>query len=447
MQIALDFLLTHMSRWRSFVIFTDTWAPMHAALKRIQPMISSTGAPRLEVLTLMRCNEYASYRSAFLPHDLRYPALFSSSTDAGTTCPSARLDPFPRLRKLSLRGVHVDWSGLSPIMTNKGEPGLTTLELTSHAWDVRPSLFDFRRILSAASARLSKLVVSGSGPGVTEEDEANYQATAGLELDRVLLPNLKELKLGYRSVYEGQLVLSVIHVPNLRELGLEDTSHPCETEDEDAGELLSYVLGISAPRVSTAVAIAESRRRNHLPHQGPNPSEFLGWPIATSTLPSLEKATLTRVNSSSRTLRAFFGALPNLRQLELDGMSTHGVRALLPSASDQVQNQDINPAEGHEKCPCPLLRSLQIRVFDSFEEEDMTLLMSSLALERQKGGGLRCAQLQEVDIQLCSLEAGVMNGEWFGAPEEPCVSERGGTSVKIQKSAPVEAGSGDGNYW
>jgi hypothetical protein len=66
MSTALMLLLPHIIRWRSLDIMTDIWCTIHAALTAINEHMTSTGAsfPRLESLTLMRCNDYVR-RPAF----------------------------------------------------------------------------------------------------------------------------------------------------------------------------------------------------------------------------------------------------------------------------------------------------------------------------------------------------------------------------------------------
>ena len=60
-------LLPHLSRWKSLNILTDCWEPMYTALTAINPFITGFGAPLLESLPLMRCNDLISFSPHFQP--------------------------------------------------------------------------------------------------------------------------------------------------------------------------------------------------------------------------------------------------------------------------------------------------------------------------------------------------------------------------------------------
>src|SRR5882757_11297019 len=110
MRHALLLLLPQLSRWRSFAIYTDTWAPMHIALQQIQPHIMTSGAPLLKSLTLMRCNVCQTFAPAFMPHEMKDPTFFTLEDGK---MPSRSL--LPCLEELTLKGVHVNWSSLASI--------------------------------------------------------------------------------------------------------------------------------------------------------------------------------------------------------------------------------------------------------------------------------------------------------------------------------------------
>ncbi len=141
----LHLLLPHIQQWRSLDILTDIWAPMFAALDKINPLIMSYSAPRLESLTLSRCNEYASFSPEFYPSEMKDSTLFSF--DECVASPENLGDLIPSLRHLKLQGVHVEW---------------TVLELNYHSRDVCPSLEVFHQLLGSSS-RLESLAVSELG--------------------------------------------------------------------------------------------------------------------------------------------------------------------------------------------------------------------------------------------------------------------------------------------
>ncbi|KAG6823126.1 hypothetical protein H0H92_011300, partial [Tricholoma furcatifolium] len=232
MIIAISHLLLHISRWRSLSILTDTWIPMYTALQEIQPHITTIGVPRLESLTLMRCNEYVSAVPVFQPQEMRDPNFLNLSN---TTTPLPNL--LPRLRHLTLFGVHVDWTSLSSILTQSNH-GLDSLELYSHCMDVRPTRSEFHQLLSHCP-HLSKLVVNASGPRCPD-DNANPSMTPG-EITCVALPLLRELTVGYHSALEGKAILDAIDATRVESFTLEDASLPGHVGDLNAGSLLTYL--------------------------------------------------------------------------------------------------------------------------------------------------------------------------------------------------------------
>ena len=76
---------------------------------------------------------------------------------------AAGVDVLPRLKHLTLKGVHVDWTALADALDASRVGGLTSLSLASHSAQVRPSCAAFRRLLRA-SPGLEVLSVCGSGP-------------------------------------------------------------------------------------------------------------------------------------------------------------------------------------------------------------------------------------------------------------------------------------------
>jgi len=418
MRRALDILLPHIPRWRSLAILTDTWAPLYAALQQIQPVITTIGAALLESLALMRCNDFVSYSPTFEPQEMKGPGFLTLS--ATVDSPRTLL---PRLQKLALRGVHVDWSGLASILSQGEHSGLSSLELSSHSVDVRPTISEFRQLLST-SPRLTKLVVNGSGPRAVDENEE--QLMSGLS--RISLPCLQAVTLGYRSAHEGQILFNLFDAPKVRALTLEDVTHPGDPEVVDAGRLLDYLAtGESCTQDDYDFVVAyspsaglyyqlevwkeDSARRS--PRAAAAGKEDAG---SRGAFPSLESLTFKRVKCAfPERLRSLFEALPNVQQLEMSGMTMGDLDALLPQAYDDLGPDDTCP------CPCPRLESLCIRGFENLKAHDFAFLIRALALARVNQGG--CG-LRRVDIYLDDTVGGYVT-------EDIIHVSHVGTTVKI----------------
>ncbi|EDR09855.1 uncharacterized protein LACBIDRAFT_318098 [Laccaria bicolor S238N-H82] len=396
MASVISLLLPHISRWRSLHILTDSWAPMHSALLHINPCITSFGAPLLESLTLMRCNDFVSFSPEFQPRDMKSPAFLSSVT------PSSQKDLLPRLKHLSLRGVHVEWASLVNVLSASTGGGLHSLELSSHCSDVRPTLTEFQQLLGA-SLHLRKLAISGSGPFVPD-DVDDIVDVIHHDLDSVPLPHLHSITLGYRTALEGQTVLELLNAPNAKVLVLEDATYPGDPEEVDAGSLLTYIgtgefydadhnylVAYELPDGLHYRVAMNKRAVSRLP----TTEDLSQEPKSNAAFPILENVTLKSVRACPRPLRAFFGALPNLQRLELIGMTMHAVRALLPS--------NPVPSLAISSCPCPQLQSLCIRGFEQLQIQDFDFLVGGLAAERKDRGA---CSLKEVDIHVSGQDRG-----------------------------------------
>ncbi|KIJ16108.1 hypothetical protein PAXINDRAFT_99062 [Paxillus involutus ATCC 200175] len=223
MKQILDILFHHLSRWRSLVILTDTWAPMHAAIYRLSTRAgfhcTTGGASCLETLTLMHCNEYISQSDIFHPRELKEPistpfaALLGHPYDSFSAAPRS----LPRLQSVSLLGVHVNWADFSAFVsgTHGGlSGGIQMLELAYHCCEVRPSVVDFCKILEGCPD-LRSLSLKLSGPqGVEEVSEGRS----------VALPLLVRLHLEYDSVENAARTLSLIRCPKLKSFVVEDVA-------------------------------------------------------------------------------------------------------------------------------------------------------------------------------------------------------------------------------
>jgi len=430
METVFSLLLPHLSRWRSLSILTDTWKPMQTALQLINPHVLQFGAPQLESLTLMRCNDFVSFASEFEPKSMKEPSFLSRASPAS---PSSPLNILPRLRYLSLRGVHLDWASLGSAMASS-KTGLYSLELCSHCADVRPSLSELHQLLSH-NLRLRNLVISGSGPSLPGHID-NGVDMIHHEFDGVLLPSLTSLVLGYRSSLEGQTVLQLVKAPMLKSLVLEEATYPADPEEVDAGALMTYI-GTGEFHSGKERYLVASDLFGGLHYQVKTRKDSTSSMASTSTyvgsgveiggrlvqdddddvtlvdfdtkayppFPALEDVTLRNVHASSmRHMNAFFSSMTNLRRLDLVGMPMHPLYTLLPDT--HPVNTRIEPFASTSTAPsallsstipCPSLRSISIRECDQIHGHDLNFVLHKLVTDRKAHGG---CTLEDIEIQL-----------------------------------------------
>jgi hypothetical protein len=368
MQVALSLLLPHIARWKHLTILTDTWAPMYTALKIINPFLSQSGAPLLQSMSLMRCNDYVSYSRRFQPRQLRdLGFLTSPTTSPGRT----RADLLPSLKHLTLRGVHVNWDALGNILGASGS-GLSHLELASHPRDVRPSINQFHKLLQS-TPNLKTLYVVGTGPegpGSENDSVHNYEP--------VHLPRLRSVALGYRTETGGRSLLHFLDAPGVQSLVLDDTTYPADQPDVNAGPILSY-LGTkrcdgnehSPEATSRPPTEAEKRRKRSICATQDDVDKQCR---RAGTFPLLSHVVLRNVKSTFQPLTAFFNSLHNVTHLELSGMSMLPIHALVPYSLPP--SNDI---------PCPRLHSLTFKDSD-YSVEDLDFIITRLSSCRQARG-------------------------------------------------------------
>ncbi|KAH9846915.1 hypothetical protein C2E23DRAFT_742997 [Lenzites betulinus] len=336
MHCVFDLLLPHIARTRSLAILTDRWAPMETALERLsfeKPDFASRSRtlppnlPLLESLVLMRCNEFVSYNPRFTPLERKDAAYlpFRGLLNARDRT-QAQAPLLPRIRHLTLSGVHLDWfslpSILPPSLSSSGS-GLQHLALSYHSPDVRPTEMEFREIMRACP-KLESLTVRVSGLRVPETPSAcSFRPTAL----PIALPRLTMLDLGYDDVYAATMLLGVIDASAITEVILEDASSPSREDSLDAEPLLR-------------ACSSEPRR-----HPGPDQPLF----------PRAESVTLRRVEASAEAFESFFHALPHLRRLDIAQMFLLGAGALAnrnvelaftpPDMPTPALDDGVSPAE------------------------------------------------------------------------------------------------------
>ena len=321
MENALPLLISHLRRWKSLTILTDTWSPMFSALNIINPHLTILGAPLLESLTLMRCNDFVSFSPDFRPRHMAKPEFLTRIRHYG----DANSEPnhghsvvamMPMLKHLTLRGVHVNWGSLASAVEDSQVGGLQTLCLSSHSLQVRPTQQDFCRLLNA-SAGLEVLSVSGSGPVSFSDSLPNGSA------ERLRLEKLERVEVGYRSVAEAKAVFELISAPATKELVLEDVSHPADVEDVDGKGVLACLF----------------ERGNNGKH--------------STTFSDVQELTLRNVKfgkmpTAQQTLRTILHSAARLKRLNVEDVGVENVLwALVPEGAG---------------CLCPGLESLTIKV-------------------------------------------------------------------------------------
>ena len=410
----------------------------------------------------MRCNDLISFSPLFQPQHLKEPEFLNRGGGGNTHqqthhhhhqnssdiewCPNM----IPSLKYLLLRGVHVDWDALGDSLSTS-ETGLTSLELASHSHDVRPSPYQFHKILSS-SPGLRNLVLSASGPSIPEDHHHHHHHTTGSSSTvydddgyvPVHLPQLRNITIGYRTAMEGRIALGLIDAPNTKELTLEDATYVGDPDVINAGPLLTY-LGTRQfgeahqnHRITASSEFTTATTTTTLGHQStPQVAATAEKPLMMSSsssssiscthvnkdaaavaaaaesrtaaaFPLLESVTLRGVKTCSQPLRVFLGSLSNLQHLELTRMSMQAIHALLPSVVVQITTHDDYCYTTNFNCPCPQLRSLCIRSFERLDSQDVDFIIGSLPVERQTKGG--ACQLREVDIHVdaatCSSSGG-----------------------------------------
>jgi len=451
MKLVVAILIPAIARWKSLTILTDTWAPMHSALSIINPALAMYGAPRLESLTLMRCNDFVSFSPQFQPRELKDVGFLTLSYP-GSDYPFDVRHLLPRLRHLSLRGVHADWDILGCTLLSSTQ-NLESLELASHSADVRPSIEQLHNLLTSVSSSLKTMRISGTGPGLSYSTDEPSSSVPLREYASVQLPQLHNIAIGYRSSREGRAILKMLDAPNARKLMLEDATYSGDPEEVNGGSLLTYLgckefSSSTAERLSAATHIAVasydyySQGHHHyqmsydapyLPssyydegdnkeqqqpscvHRRKSSAASLHCQEPRAAFPLLQHVTLKGVKSSPRALRTFFSALAHLQHLELIEMSMQAVHALVPLS---INTSFSSPAESTQTstCPCPQLRSLCIRDSGHRVEVNDVDLIRYVAVQREIKGA---CELQELDLHLDPVRAASIAAVTCHSPLSP----------------------------
>ncbi|KAJ6492039.1 hypothetical protein C8R45DRAFT_990271 [Mycena sanguinolenta] len=321
MEVVLRLLLPTAARWRTVELLTDTWAPMFAFLLHTRSVGASM--KRLETLHLARCNAYFARKGQlFEPTALGHHLPLFGGADAVT----------PKLREVMLTGVHIDWS--TPPLAN-----LTKLELKYQAVDVMPTIAHFTQIL-AASPNLEVLSIVGRGPQFIGEEKTKADERGRITLDRVT-----KFTFGFVDVSYAVQLLSMLDLPALCELSLEDVSASLQHQPpDDASVLLEWLAGL-VDAADDSVS------------QPPSSDVVEFTSASTSRLPlgQLKTLILLSIFAPRATFSQLYETCPELRILRLCDSSDSALKAL--GTEDPSEALDADGAEGN----LPHLKNLFVR--------------------------------------------------------------------------------------
>ncbi|KAK7056759.1 hypothetical protein VNI00_002476 [Paramarasmius palmivorus] len=201
----LDIIIPHVGRWRAFTLVCSHYDRVYPVLERLAQCGS---APQLELLELYSHDD-VEQNETFEPPALKHPfVLFGSNA--------------PKLKRLVLWGVHLDWEASLPFFQH-----LVDLELTYQADDVRPSFETFGKMLSS-SPDLQSISLAQTGPRGPQQD---WGSTI------VDLSHLKELAIGDYEVEYILALLPCLHIPNVN----------CLSIDLDGGDFTELAMMLSRP--------------------------------------------------------------------------------------------------------------------------------------------------------------------------------------------------------
>ncbi|KAH9891638.1 hypothetical protein C8Q73DRAFT_80790 [Cubamyces lactineus] len=298
----MDLIVPHVAHWQALQIMVSFYPHMHRALEALG---RAGPAPLLEVLQLYHYEDTDEHLT------FRHPAL--------------REQPFrlfdgvaPRLTHVALWGVHLPWArDASPFLT-----GLTDLELAYHARDVRPSFYEFARILRA-SPDLRTLTLCLSCPAGTPSDwpssglpdvEPPADSSVAMDVDAsapLVLPKLTDLVLAYLEPSYLLSLLPRLVLPALTSLAL-------DLEEDDYTDVLKYLASPHSLPLSPA-------HQQRLLLSSPSPSTQLlrgpgvaGGAPTRSLLSNLTSLKIASLPANEATVRDAYRQLDKLVALNLN---------------------------------------------------------------------------------------------------------------------------------
>ncbi|KIJ56354.1 hypothetical protein M422DRAFT_41075 [Sphaerobolus stellatus SS14] len=297
MENILSIIAPHAHRIRKFILLCDTFSPLHAALRFLEREGPKMKA--LETLELYRCNAYVAEYPRFTPSALAKSIPLLGGCAA------------PKLTRVVLAGVHVDWDASKVPLSN-----LRSLELNYHPRDVRPSLHEFADILRR-SPNLHELNIIGSGPvSTTIASQESPCILLSSSVSPIHLSHIHTFKFGYYQAQDALLLLQLVDAPNTVDLTIKDLSRPAE-DDVAGGSSILHLIAHPETKVF-------------------------------SRLTSLS---LENVKAAPESISASLHTVSSLHTLSLEAVSKESLAILA--------DPDFS-AEG--KLPCPALKRLTLRL-------------------------------------------------------------------------------------
>ncbi|KAI0648063.1 hypothetical protein C8Q79DRAFT_1109896 [Trametes meyenii] len=315
----MDLIVPYVQQWQALQIMVSFYPHMHRALEALG---AAGPAPLLEVLQLYHYEDTDEHVRFKHPELREQPfRLFQGAA--------------PRLTQVALWGVHLPWDKDGcPFLS-----GLTDLELAYHARDVRPSFYDFARILRA-SPGLRTLTLCLSCPADTPADwpasglpaappaaEDAYDSAAAAPL---VLPRLTDLVLAYLEPAYLLALLPRLALPALASLAL-------DLEQDDYSALLAYLASPrSLPLPQPSLSLSSSSSSSPSALRGPGVAGAPGTRSLLAGLTSLKVASLPASEHVVRDAYRQLGALAALN-LNADYLDSWWVDLLFPPSTDPAR--------------------------------------------------------------------------------------------------------------
>jgi hypothetical protein len=192
---ALDLLVPHIARWRSFHLAVPEPPQAHAALARC-----AAPAPLLASLTVRIFNTLQDEETDAPPA----PALFAGLA--------------PRLRACTLHALAFDWRAPAPRLA-----GLRVLDLGGYWSGAPPSAAAILEMLRACPELEELALRSMSDDETADADAYAYEPHAGARIPPaavVALPRLRRATFHYAGVQRARAVLAQLAFPALEEVEL-----------------------------------------------------------------------------------------------------------------------------------------------------------------------------------------------------------------------------------
>jgi hypothetical protein len=282
LQRIMALLLPHTRRWQNFKLSAEDYSHFHTVLSLL---CDAPPASLLESLELHNFDEELRDGPHFFPDPSHKTPFVIFDNDA------------PKLRLVSLCGVHIDWQKTTFLKN------LHSLELSYVSQDIRPSFDDFFTILRS-SLQLRFLDLCMAGPCEPPHDwpaflppppqsdhyhdphvPAAFAVQPHTQDEYMTLPELHELKLSYQSPEELVAFFNRVSMPSLRILEFHLENH------EYSDFIQSYLI---APPKWQRSSSRESRITN------------------------LKELRITQLPCTPKAIADLYAALVNLETIDLD---------------------------------------------------------------------------------------------------------------------------------